>query len=397
MRSGERRLAVCALVAAALACGGGGGGGSGSLPDTQRNVVPVSTDGALCGTNPGTYLNEPCVRVTICTPGTQTCQTIDGILLDTGSFGLRIFRQALTVPLTQVTVGGQDLAECIQFGDLSSDWGPVQMAGVVLGGEPQVQVPIHVIEAGFSGRPASCANAETDPSAAGFNGILGVGPAIQDCGPACTATASSNIYFGCTGGTCSGTTVPLAQQVTNPVAALPQDNNGVVVKLPPVPAGGAPAADGTMLLGIATAADNVPGSVAVLDLDQNGEFQTTVSGSPYPAFADTGSNALFFAPPAGVSLPACASASEWFCPATTTSLNATNRGASGRSSASVPFQVANFDQLDKAANAVFPTLAGPGLAGGEFDWGLPFFLGRAVYVGFEGRGSVLGTGPLVAH
>jgi hypothetical protein len=399
MRSAERRLAAAALVAAALACGGGGGGGS--LPDTQRNVVPVSADGALCGTNPGTYLNEPCVRVTVCTPGTQTCQTIDGILLDTGSFGLRIFKQALTVPLTPVTIAGRELAECIQFGDLSADWGPVQTAGVVLGGEPQVQVPIQVVDATYPGRPTSCANAEPDPATAGFNGILGVGAAIQDCGGACTASASLNVYYSCSGGSCGGTTVPLAQQVTNPVAALPQDNNGVVVKLPSVPAGGAPSADGALLLGIGTAADNVPGSVTVLDLDGQLEFRTTLAGAPCSAFADTGSNALFFAPPGGASLPTCASNADWFCPPTTTSLTATNHGASGRGSATVPFQVANFDHLDKA-NAVFSTLGGPALGAGgaecpAFDWGLPFFLGRAVYVGLEGMRSPLGVGPYVAH
>jgi uncharacterized protein DUF3443 len=400
MRSAERRLAASALLAAALAagCGGGGGGGSGPLPDTSRNVIPVSADGTLCGTNPGTYINEPCVRVTVCSPGTQTCQTIDGILLDTGSFGLRIFKQALTVSLPPVTAGSGELGECIQFGDLSSDWGPVRMAGVGLGGEPQVQVPIQVIDATFSGRPGTCTNAEPDPATAGFNGILGVGAAIEDCGGTCTVSAGAGIYYACSNGSCSGTTVPLGQQVSNPVAALPQDNNGVVVKLPAVSAAGAPSADGQVLLGIGTAVNNDPGPVNMLDLDSSGEFQTTVSGATFSAFADTGSNALFFAPPAGVSLPTCASASEWFCPASTTSLSATNRGASGRGAAGVSFQVSNFDQLDKQRNAVFSTLAGPSLGGsGQFDWGLPFFMGRTVYVGIEGRGSPVGMGPYVAE
>jgi uncharacterized protein DUF3443 len=98
-----------------------------------------------------------------------------------------------------------------------------------------------------------------------------------------------------------------------------------------------------------------------------------------------------------VPLPTCASNADWFCPPSTTSLSATNGGASGRGSASFGFEVSNFDQLDKASNAVFSTLAGPGLAGGEFDWGLPFFMGRAVYVGFEGMSSPLGAGPFVAH
>ncbi len=54
-------------------------------------------------------------------------------------------------------------------------------------------------------------------------------------------------------------------------------------------------------------------------------------------------------------------------------------------------------KLDKNHDAVFSTLAGPGLGSGEFDWGLPYFLGRNVYVGLEGRSSPLGSGPYVAQ
>ena len=84
------------------------------------------------------YLNKPCVSVTVCTPGTSTCQAIDDILLDTGSYGLRLFKQVLNVSLVQATSGSGSLAECVQFGDGSSDWGPVQIASVILGNEPAV-------------------------------------------------------------------------------------------------------------------------------------------------------------------------------------------------------------------------------------------------------------------
>src|SRR5659263_116907 len=84
----------------------GGGGG-------QANVVPITVNGSLCSS--GSYLNKPCVSVTVCTPGTSTCQTVTDILLDTGSFGLRIFQQALTVTLPQVTVASGSLANCVQF------------------------------------------------------------------------------------------------------------------------------------------------------------------------------------------------------------------------------------------------------------------------------------------
>jgi hypothetical protein len=192
--------------------------------------------------------------------------------------------------------------------------------------------------------------------------------------------------------------VPLAQQVRNPVAALPEDGNGVVVKLPSVPAGGATSAEGTLLLGIGTGVDNAPGAVSVLDLDRHGEFRTSLAGTDYASFADTGSNAVMFQPPAGVSLPVCTSNSQWFCPPSTASLSAKNSGASGGGSATVPFEIANFDQLS-GSKSVFPDLGGPSASGvgDAFDWGLPFFLGRSVYVGIAGRTSSLGAGPYIAH
>ena len=105
-----------------------------------NNVLPITVNGSLCSAN--SYPNKPCVSITVCTPGTSTCQTIDDVLLDTGSYGLRLFKQVLSVSLEQVTGGSGSLAECIQYGDGSSDWGPVQIASVILGNEPAVQVPI---------------------------------------------------------------------------------------------------------------------------------------------------------------------------------------------------------------------------------------------------------------
>ncbi len=61
----------------------------------------------------------------------------------------------------------------------------------------------------------------------------------------------------------------------------------------------------------------------------------------------------------------------------------------------------NADQLFTSAPdaAVFPTLAGPlgdfQLPSGTFDWGMPFFYGRSVFVLFEGRSAGSITGPAV--
>ena len=46
--------------------------------------------------------------------------------------------------------------------------------------------------------------------------------------------------------------------------------------------------------------------------------------------------------------------------------------------------------------AVIPSLAGPSGDGTSFDWGLPFFFGRSLFIGFEGRSSTLGSGAYFA-
>lgn len=398
MRSAEVLGLLSVLVAAG--CGGGGGGSSGVSSGADANVVPLSVDGKLC-TNTAGYPNKPCVQVTVCAPGTSQCQTIDDVLLDTGSFGLRLFRQALgSVTLQQVRAGGAALATCVQFADNSSDWGPVQLADVVLGGEPAVRVPVHVLDSGFSTPPSSCPNPEASPAAAGFNGILGVGIFTQDCGPGCADASANGIYFACDATTCAGSRAPLSDQVTNPVALLPEDNNGVVVDLPAVAADGAPSAEGSLLLGVGTRANNGLASATAFPVDPaSGTFTTTLEGTVMDgSFLDTGSNGLFFEPPsASVLAPCPAAGSRWFCPASTVSYTATNTGFHGAPSAQVPFQVGNFEAMATSGNRVFPALGGKSFSGAGFDWGLPFHLGRRVAVGFEGRSSSLGAGPLVAY
>ena len=362
----------------------GGGGG-------QANVLAITVNGSLCSS--GSYLNKPCVSVTVCKPGTSTCQTVTDILLDTGSNGLRIFKQALNVSLPQVTVASGSLAECIQYGDGSSDWGPIQMANVVLGGEPGVQVPIQVIDATFGTRPRACLNADTKPSDAGFNGILGVGLLAQDCGAACVSSAIW--YYACTGSTCSGSTAPLTSQVQNPVALLPRDNNGVLVQLPGVSLGGVPSVNGSLILGIGTQSNNTPGAVTAYPANSSGEFTTTFNGTSFAtSFIDSGSNGLFFSAPSSL-LPDCVANPGFYCPPTTTSLSAINTGAFGSPSGTVPFQIGNLDSLNSSGNRVFSEVGGSG--GGGFDWGLPFFLGRNVFVGIDGKGSSLGSGPYWAY
>ncbi len=405
-------------------CGGGGGSSSSSSSSNSSssqlaNVLLLTVNGSTCDSSIGPYINEPCVSVTVCTPGTSACVTINGILLDTGSYGLRIFKQALgSVPLTQVTSGSGSLAECVQYADGTSDWGPVQMANVILGNEQAVQVPIQVIESTFGAIPASCGPSggytpDQSPSDTGFNGILGVGPFVQDCGSTCV-NSSVGQYYTCLGSNCSGTTVPLSNQVSNPVASLPTDNNGLIVEIPTVAAGGAASVSGSLVLGIGTQSNNSPSGVTVYSVDQNGEFTTTFSGVTYAdvppdfsgSFIDTGSNGLYFPTPTSGTyngeLPDCnGDNAGFFCPPVTnsnpdgvTSLSAAITGASGSPTGTVTFSIGNFSTLIRTGNNVFSNIGGnsPG-----FDWGLPFYFGRNVFIGIEGTPrSSLGTGPYFA-
>lgn len=407
--SGSNGLAVTVstgtIASTTIMASSGGISGSTTLTVTApagatANSLPIIVNSAVCNA----YQNEPCVSVTVCAPGTSNCQTISGILMDTASYGLRIFKQALNVPFSQVAAASGSLAECVQFADGSSLWGPVQTASVILGNEPAVQVPVQVIDYTFGSVPVACSGADQGPSDDGFNGILGIGPFVQDCGALCAAAATAQ-YYTCSGAGCAATVVPLSNQVQNPVASLPADGNGVLVQLPAVPADGLPSVNGTLVFGIGTQSNNSPSGVTTYTLDSYGEFPTTFNGVSYSeSFIDTGSNALFFPSPykaksgpyAGL-LPDCTDNPGWFCPQATTSLSASIAAASGSAAGTVSFQVGNFDSIISSSNNVFSDIGGDSLGPLSFDWGLPFYFGRNVYMGIEGKSSSLGSGAYFAY
>lgn len=355
---------------------------------TGDNVMQITVNGSLCS-EATAYLNKPCVSVTICSPGTSDCRTINDILLDTGSTGLRIFQSVLGgLSFTQVMANSREVAECITFGDGSSLWGPVQIADVKLGGEPAVQIPVQVINASYQPNRSVCTSADATPAAAGYNGILGLGLFAEDCGTYCTLRSGNGMYYGCTSTGCSGTALPVDSQVQNPVAHLPVDNNGVMVSLPAVAQGGVASATGALVLGIGTRSNNIPGTVTTYPADASGYLTTVFSGQVLSdSFLDTGSNGLFF--PSTTLSDCSGSYSGWYCPNTVQTLTAYNNGTS------LAFMIGNFVSLYAANRAVYVEIGGT--YPGGFDWGLPFFFGRTVYVGIDGTTTPLGTGPYWAY
>ena len=95
-----RLLAIALFASLILATGCGGGGGSsnnggGGGGGSVANSVPIVVNSGPTAQAVDTAF----VSVTVCVPGTSTCQTIPNIAVDTGSMGLRVLKSALTLSL----------------------------------------------------------------------------------------------------------------------------------------------------------------------------------------------------------------------------------------------------------------------------------------------------------
>src|SRR5581483_679773 len=157
----------------------------------------------------------------------KNSQSIPNVLVDTGSFGLRLLASSLGTlsgSLPRQTSGSNAVFECGQFVD-SVLWGPVVTADVTLSNQTAPSVPIEVVDASSVPVPAACkaiGPSEEDVSSLGANGILGIGFFIADCGNACTTSSTANpgFYYGCAASSCSVISQAVNRQVQNPVALL---------------------------------------------------------------------------------------------------------------------------------------------------------------------------------
>lgn len=392
----RRPLCIAAIVGAWVGLLGCGSSGSGSQ-SAESNTLAFAV-----GAGPtNNYFNGGFVTVTVCAPGSSTdCSTIDDVLIDTGSTGLRLLKSALSASLPQQVVGnGAPLVECNQFLD-GFTWGPVALADVKLGAEQASSIPVQVIDqTQFPNIPSECTStgltAEDTLDALAANGILGIGVFREDCGLACSFAGSSNpgLYFQCPAGACSVAAVPTSSQVQNPVALFPHDNNGIAITLPSIAPPGALTSAGTLIFGIGTQANNALQGARVHATDGNGDFTTTFRGQTYNGFIDSGSNGYYFLDSAATGIPTCPDNKDFYCPSATVHVSATNRGINGTTT-TVDFSIDNADDLP-ARFAVLPTIGGTNA--GAFDWGLPFFLGRTVFIAIENQNTPGGVGPYFAY
>jgi Protein of unknown function (DUF3443) len=407
MRASRMGLGVAALCLSAISCGGGGGSGTSTIPPPPPGPA-ANTASVIVDQGPASVgsVNTLFTTVTVCVPGSTTsCQTIDHIQVDTGSYGLRLLAPVLTLTLpVEKLSSGASLVECTQFVDGYS-WGPVAMADMQIAGETAKSVPVQAIgDSRFTSVPSQCSGTggtqEDTVATFGANGILGIGPFQTDCGDC--DTVAENLYYACAT-TCTETMVPLAMQVPNPVTLFAADNNGIIIDLPTAAPGGAVTLSGSLIFGIDTQSDNQSGTQTVLTVNDTGELSMTFNGQTLAnSFIDSGSNGIFFA---DSSIVTCTNPliNTFYCPANTLTLGPLSiQGANGTMVNNLTFNVGNTETIISTTPtdtySVLPQLAGTLPAGnaGSFDYGLAFFYGKRVAVAVEGSMTSAGTGPYIA-
>ena len=397
-------LAVCGVLSS---CGGGASSSNTPAPaedltavqslsllpnEMQITIAQWKVNGSVSSRIP----NQPHVSIQICNPLNNSCQTIDNVLVDTGSYGLRLLKSAVTIALTQSTINGNPLAECTQFVS-GYMWGGIYAADISLGNQKAMAVPIQLVDGAYAQIPASCASSGVaihTTTALGANGILGVGSFQEDCGSRCVDPNQNpnppNRYFTCNTLNCTATYVPLANQVVNPVAKLAANNNGVVIDLPSVNTDGQVNTVGRLIFGIGTSTNNQLNGETSFPLDAYGYLRTTYNGTAYAiSYIDSGSNGYFFN---DAGLTRCTVSTSFYCPNPTITKTATIGSNTTSVSKTVTFNVGSSDT--KPSNRyVLPDLAGPGSG---FAWGLPFFYGRKVFVSISGKTANGTTTPFIA-
>jgi hypothetical protein len=384
------------------------------------NVVAVTVDAGPLSN----YVNGIFADVTVCVPGTGNCQTIDHVLVDTGSMGLRLLSNGaseggeLSLGLPAVTnANSMPVAECTQFFD-GFVWGPVRRADVKMASETAANIPVQVISKETYTLPGSCTGInESTLAALGANGIIGIGFFVYDCGDSCTpgTTMNPGMYYSCPGGSgsCQIGTLTLSSQVVNPVAKFAVDNNGTIIELPTIDSSGSSGVSGSLVFGIDTQFNNQLGTSMKIPADECGNFTTTFGGTEYPnAYMDSGSNAIFYlsaALLASKGLHACSSNNGFYCtaagttsPVAQTATLAAQSGQSGQvnfgiadESALLNTSFVAFDDLGGSLLTSFSCATGKG-GGPTFDWGLAFFFGRNIYTAIENP-SAPGVGLYVAY
>ena len=244
--------AVGILAVTLCACNNGSSSATPALVSND-NSVTLEVNG---GYN-NQARNRAFITVTICQPNSpSTCQTIDNIVVDTGSTGLRVNKSALTIPLPITQYNAESVFQCMQYGG-GYDFGPAATATVQIGSEVATNIPIQIMDNGNQDNvPSNCTRGVefNDFEDYGANGIIGVNPFSN---PDNTYT-SGGVYTCTSSSYCTQVDPNAISEVLNinPVVAFPVDNNGLIFSIPAVPTSTG-SVTGTLIFGLNTKPNNI--------------------------------------------------------------------------------------------------------------------------------------------
>jgi hypothetical protein len=169
---------------------------------------------------------------------------------------------------------------------------------------------------------------------------------------------------------------------------LPVNNNGTILSIPDVSSVGASNASGNLILGIGTQPNNQPDSGLYFfqASPSTAYISATYKGRTTRSLLDSGTNAYAFY---DNTIPNCSS-SSYYCPTSLLQLTSVQSGTNSVS-AQANFYVESPSNLS-GSNYVFNNVAFEVSSGQNFFiYGLPFYLGKSIFTGLDGKTSPLGS------
>jgi hypothetical protein len=340
--------------------------------------------------------NKFLVSLTVCVPDSNVCQTVDKIMVDTGSIGLRIHASVLAALQGQLPTSqqsGQVIAQCATFGNFYT-WGSFRTADVTFGARKASALPFQVYDdPALPEVSATSCGAQVGgllhalPAAVQFNGVLGIrGARLDRLGSYLTCQTS--------GSNCTATELSDSQLLPNPVIALPQDSNGYQIVMPSIPDGGSAQVSGALILGLNTQSNNsfpqtVGNAPQMLALDSQQRFALYLDGVSYGALMDSGTSINTLPT---VNAPTCgASAPLGYCPSSTVmqpiQLAAASKpsvvfGTSLSIENWLTLLATNLPTINNIASKTPSTVMANGV---QAILGAPFFYGRRISIGISGQ------------